>query len=176
MPAAMIPIAMIASAGLSTTGQLLSNRSQSKAYEKQLQGERYSLDSQLALERERAAEEKRRYDAEQSARAPYEKLRMGALEALLKSYGIDAGGSLAQLASGGGGAAQMPTGHPSSQPMQGQGQGQGPMSMASLARPQGGGAPQFQSVGTPQYSMRDIAQLQAMMPVQQLQVGQQPRV
>lgn len=170
MPAA-IPIAIIASSAMSMGGQALSNRSQSKAYEKQLAGERYSLDQQIALERERAAEEKRRYESEQSARAPYEKLRMGALEALLKGYGIEMGGSLAQLAGGGRPPAE-PSGGYGAVAFNQPGAGQGNMSM--LARgPQAGAAPQFAAspMQSPQMTMRDLAQLQAMMPVQALNVG-----
>lgn len=90
MPAAVaLPIAMAASSGMQMAGNYMSNRAQSKAYDRQLEAERYSLDQQLQLERERAAEERRRYDEEAKAREPYEALRMNALLALGRGMGLD---------------------------------------------------------------------------------------
>jgi hypothetical protein len=84
------------SGGAAVANQALSNRSQSKAFDRQADEERYSLDQQLMIERERAAEERRRYDLEQAAaaeerarRQPFDAMRMAALGGLAKSYGIN---------------------------------------------------------------------------------------
>lgn len=95
-----LPVAMLIAQGVTTGAQVYSNRSankaQEKAYNSQQQAERYALDQQLQLERERANEERRRYDLEQRAkeeeierRKPFENMRMAALAAMAKMQGID---------------------------------------------------------------------------------------
>lgn len=95
-----LPVAMLIAQGVTTGAQVYSNRSankaQEKAYNSQQQAERYALDQQLQLERERANEERRRYDLEQRAkeeeierRKPFENMRMAALAAMAKMQGLD---------------------------------------------------------------------------------------
>lgn len=109
-----LPIAMLigtaASAGAQTVSTIHGNRQQSRAFQSEQEAERYRLDQELALERERATEEKRRYDAEQkrlqdeaARRQPYDNMRLAALAALAKRYGVDVG---AMMGPGGGGFPQ----------------------------------------------------------------------
>jgi hypothetical protein len=132
---------MAASAGTQLTGQILSNRSQNKAYQRQLAAEKAERDDALAIERERMAEERRRYDAEAQAREPYERMRMGALIALGRGMGMDLSG----LMPGAGGGGMAPSGGapraaaPAAQ-APGGGQSMEQPTMASLLRA-GGGQP-----------------------------------
>lgn len=95
-----IPVAMLITQGITTGAQVYANRSankaQEKAFQSQQQAERYQLDQQLQLERERAAEERRRYDLEArereeaaEARKPFDNFRMAAMAAFAKMNGID---------------------------------------------------------------------------------------